>query len=143
MSARLLALLLCLVPLFAWPADWVLLRLPQSADEQAFDLGSVYIYGDEVTYWRRIRKADSEPAKRLLRERIQCGRHTLTTLTEIDFNREGQRTHVATPYNRDPQAILADSPEHALEQAICRLIGRHGPKLPAANTGTASREPDR
>lgn len=142
MPARLLVLLLCHMPVFACAADWVLLRLPQPADEQAFDLGSVYIYGDEVTYWRRIRKADNEPAKRLLRERIQCSLHTLTTLTEVEFNRDGQRTRVATPYNRDPQAILAGSPEHVLEQAICRLIGRHGPKMPTANAGASLVEPD-
>lgn len=115
-------------------AEWVRLRLPGEADEHAYDLASVYIFADEVTYWRRIRKAERSavPGKRLLRERIQCTQHTLTTLTEIEFDPQGQRRAVATPFERAPLQILADTPEATLEQSICRLIGRKSSKMPAA-----------
>lgn len=120
-------------------AEWILPRLPGEADEHAYDLASVYIFADEVTYWHRIRKAEgiSPVGKRLLRERIQCTYHTLTTLTEIDYDRQGHRIRVATPLAREPLKILPESTEAVLEQAICRLIGRKGGR----NETITGREP--
>ena len=124
-------------------AEWVGVRLPGEADEPAYDLASVYIFADEVTYWHRIRTAEGSalPGKRLLRERIQCSQHTLTTLTEIEFDAQGQRRHVATPLARPPLQIVADTPESILERSICRLIGRKEGKMPgrAADLGGATR----
>lgn len=121
-------LLLSLVSGQAVAAEWIVLRLPGVQDEHAFDLATVYLFGDEVTFWRRVRPATTAPGTsslRLLRERIQCSQRTLTTLTELDYDQDGKLVKVNTPWARDP-VVIERAEERELALAICRLIGRKG-----------------
>lgn len=109
-------------------AEWIVLRLPGVQDEHAFDLATVYLFGDEVTFWRRVRPAASATGTsslRLLRERIQCSQRTLTTLTELDYDQDGKLLKANTPWARDP-VVIERAEERELASAICRLIGRKG-----------------
>ena len=109
----------------ACAVDWVVLRIPGVVDEHAFDLSSVYLFADEVTFWRRVRPSSPEAGYRLLRQRIQCTEQTLATLTELDYQRDGRLLKVNTPYARDVQSI-SQPDERELAASICRLIGRKG-----------------
>jgi hypothetical protein len=112
----------------ALAAEWVVLRLPGLQDEHAFDLATVYLFGDEVTFWHRVRPAvtaTGSSSLRLLRERIQCSQRTLTTLTELDYDQDGKLLKVNTPWARDP-VVIERAEERELALAICRLIGRKG-----------------
>lgn len=105
--------------------EWVVLRIPGVVDEHAFDLSSVYLFADEVTFWHRVRPTSPVAGYRLLRQRIQCTEQTLTTLTELDYQQDGRLLKVNTPYGRDAQAINQPE-ERELAASICRLIGRKG-----------------
>lgn len=127
-----LALVLSVISAPVVAAEWIVLRLPGVQDEHAFDLATVYLFGDEVTFWRRIRP-DATPtgtssSLRLLRERIQCSQRTLSTLTELDYGQDGKLLKVHTPWARDP-VVIERAEERELALAICRLIGRKGDQV--------------
>jgi hypothetical protein len=105
--------------------EWVVLRVPGVVDEHAFDLSSVYLFADEVTFWHRVRPISPDAGYRLLRQRIQCTEQTLTTLTELEYQQDGRLLKVNTPYARDAQPINQPD-ERELAASICRLIGRKG-----------------
>ena len=107
-------------------AQWHMIRIPGLADEYAYDLDSVYIFGDEITYWLRIRSAEGSagPANSLIRQRAHCSEHLLTTLTRIDLDGNGRRLGVATPSHSEPGPEAGESTASHVIRNICRLIGR-------------------
>jgi len=117
--------LLLLLGRQACAVEWVVLRIPGVVDEHAFDLSSVYLFADEVTFWHRVRPTAPEAGYRLLRQRIQCTEQTLATLTELDYQQDGRLLKVNTPYARDVQSI-SQPEDRELAASICRLIGRKG-----------------
>lgn len=130
--------LLLLLGREACAVEWVVLRIPGVVDEHAFDLSSVYLFADEVTFWHRVRPIAPEAGYRLLRQRIQCTEQTLATLTELDYQQDGRLLKVNTPYARDVQSITQPE-ERELSASICRLIGRKG-SVTTAPSGKQSGE---
>lgn len=128
--AAALGLALLLLGGRAGAVEWVVLRIPGVSDEHAFDLSSVYLFADEVTFWHRVRPASPATTYRLLRQRIQCTEQTLATLTELDYQQDGRLLKVSTPYARDAQSI-AQPEDLELAVSICRLIGRKSPSMTA------------
>lgn len=123
-----IALLLGLVPVSAWGADWTRLTQIRGDDQYFYDRSKLVIEGDEITYWKKVVFKHPQPMKNqlaawsLMRERINCAQHTLRLISYLYYAADGSTIEYVPDHEKEGTPIIPDTLGDAFERYMCELV---------------------
>jgi hypothetical protein len=127
-ALRLLFPLLAAFPSAAWAADWARLTQIKGDDQYFYDRSKLVIQGEEITYWKKVVFRQPQPVKNqpaawsLMRERINCGQHTLRLISYLYYAADGSTIDYVPDHEKEGTPIIPDTLGDAFERHMCELV---------------------
>jgi hypothetical protein len=121
-------IILFLLSLPAFAAEWVRVRPLAEGDQYFYDRSKLYINGDEITYWKKV--AFKIPAtvkgqaavSGLYRERIHCAEHTLKLISYLLYAADGNTIEYIASHEGEAAPIIPDTVGDVFEKTVCDLV---------------------